>query len=168
MPNPTVRTLFAKKFDVLQFADANNHQMYKKIARNTRVRGFVQVDGSCTCVQCKVTSKFAAKYRHRSDQAHGAHHDLVYVKENGKYGILTIDHILPKSLGGGNQPSNFRVLCDECNSKRGNRLEHWEFMRIVDNLDLHIRRSDEGRRKFRQHAEQRYPEKLETLSYFLY
>jgi hypothetical protein len=167
MPNPTIKTLFAKKFDVLQFADVTNHRMYKKIARNTRVRGFVQVDGSCTCVQCKITSKFAAKYRHRCERR-GAHHDLVYVKETGKYGIMTVDHILPKSLGGGNQQTNYRVMCDDCNSRRGNQLKYWEFLQITTNPDQHIRHSDEGRRKFRQYVEQRYPERLETLSYFLY
>lgn len=167
MPNPTVRTLFAKKFNVLQFADATDQRMYKRIARNTRVRGFVHVDGTCTCVQCRVTSKFAAKYRHRCEKR-GAHHDLVYVKDTGKYGIMTVDHILPRSLGGGNQQSNFRVLCDDCNSRRGNQLKYWEFMRIVADPGHYVRHSDEGKRIFRQYVEQRYPEKLETLSYILY
>lgn len=35
---------------------------------------------------------------------------------------LHIDHILPVSKGGTNDPQNLRVLCDECNSGRGNRF----------------------------------------------
>ena len=31
---------------------------------------------------------------------------------------LTIDHIFPRSYGGSNAPSNLRVLCRSCNSKR--------------------------------------------------
>ena len=167
MPTPNIKTLFAKKFDVMRFAEITNQRMYKEIARNTRVRGFVQLDGACTCVRCKVSSKYAAKYRHRHEDR-GAHYDLVYIKETGKYGIMTVDHILPRSLGGGDTQTNFRVMCDDCNSRRGNRLEYWEFVRIVDNLDLHVGQSDEGRRKFRQYVERHYPEKLETLSYILY
>jgi 5-methylcytosine-specific restriction protein A len=34
---------------------------------------------------------------------------------------LTGDHILPLSRGGINEPTNIRVLCRRCNSRRGNR-----------------------------------------------
>lgn len=163
-----IKILFTKKFDVMRFADRSvNEQTYREIARSSRVRGFVQVDGSCTCVQCRVTSKYAAKYRHRHEER-GAHYDLVYVKETGSYGIMTVDHILPKSLGGKNTQSNFRVLCDKCNNNRGNRLKYQEFLDILANLDQHLRSSSTGRQQFREYVEQRYPEKLETLSYILY
>ena len=33
---------------------------------------------------------------------------------------LTIDHILPVSLYGGNEKENLQVLCRSCNSKKGN------------------------------------------------
>lgn len=168
MARPDVREAFTKKFSVMQFAPlACNRPLYDRIAKNTRVRGFVRFDGSCTCEKCRVTSKYAVKYRHRHEIA-GAHHDLVYVKDTGKYGIMTVDHILPWSLGGGNVETNFRVLCDECNNKRGNRLKYWEFLRILRNLDRHLRTSDQGKRRFREYVERHYPEKLETLSYILY
>lgn len=32
----------------------------------------------------------------------------------------TIDHILPRSLGGGDTPDNLRAMCRRCNSSRGN------------------------------------------------
>lgn len=31
---------------------------------------------------------------------------------------LTVDHILPLSMGGTNEPANLRVLCRSCNSGR--------------------------------------------------
>ncbi|AWW40797.1 hypothetical protein DN051_32400 [Streptomyces cadmiisoli] len=34
---------------------------------------------------------------------------------------LTGDHRIPRSKGGTNSPSNIRVLCRRCNSRRGNR-----------------------------------------------
>ena len=34
---------------------------------------------------------------------------------------LTLDHIIPHSLGGGNEVSNLITCCHKCNSSRGNR-----------------------------------------------
>lgn len=33
--------------------------------------------------------------------------------------FLSIDHIVPKSRGGGHDRANLRVLCTTCNTKRG-------------------------------------------------
>lgn len=35
----------------------------------------------------------------------------------------TLDHIVPRSLGGLNEPANLRLAHRSCNSKRGNRVE---------------------------------------------
>lgn len=32
---------------------------------------------------------------------------------------LSIDHIYPKSKGGGNERENLRILCTTCNTKKG-------------------------------------------------
>ena len=36
-------------------------------------------------------------------------------------GTATVDHLLPKSKGGKNRASNYRLACKPCNSKRGNK-----------------------------------------------
>lgn len=35
---------------------------------------------------------------------------------------LTVDHIYPRSKGGGNEPENLQTLCQSCNSKKGARV----------------------------------------------
>jgi 5-methylcytosine-specific restriction endonuclease McrA len=37
----------------------------------------------------------------------------------GTFRDLTVDHIKPVWAGGGNSPSNLRVLCRSCNSRKG-------------------------------------------------
>jgi hypothetical protein len=35
---------------------------------------------------------------------------------------LTVDHVLPRSAGGGNGRDNLQTLCRSCNSRKGSRL----------------------------------------------
>jgi 5-methylcytosine-specific restriction endonuclease McrA len=50
-----------------------------------------------------------------------AGHKCSLCNQSAKDGVqLHIDHILPVSKGGTNEPDNLRVLCDECNLGRSN------------------------------------------------
>ena len=38
-----------------------------------------------------------------------------------EYGLFEVDHITPRSKGGGNELANLQLLCSECNRKKGTR-----------------------------------------------
>jgi len=58
----------------------------------------------------------------------GPHHRAIYERDAyrcqlcGDWHDLTIDHIVPRSKGGTDDPGNLRVLCRSCNSRKGAAL----------------------------------------------
>ena len=48
--------------------------------------------------------------------------DAYRCQECGDWHDLTIDHIVPRSQGGSDDPNNLRVLCRSCNSKKGAQM----------------------------------------------
>jgi 5-methylcytosine-specific restriction endonuclease McrA len=43
------------------------------------------------------------------------------------YDQLTIDHVIPRDLGGPDEPDNWTVMCAPCNNRKGNRLNVKDF-----------------------------------------
>jgi 5-methylcytosine-specific restriction enzyme A len=50
------------------------------------------------------------------------HLNLYHLSEDGKETMMTIDHIIPKSKGGGNKISNLQTMCYDCNFAKGNTI----------------------------------------------
>ena len=59
--------------------------------------------------------------------------------------VLEIDHIIPKSEGGGDQAGNIQLLCPKCNKIKGSRSMEYLTNRVVE---LGIIRSDLVRRPY--------------------
>jgi hypothetical protein len=57
---------------------------------------------------------------------------------------LTVDHILPRALGGPDTPENTRPLCRRCNSVKGGRIVSDEALRSYRVFQLLIRRMGLG------------------------
>ncbi|MCX5470459.1 HNH endonuclease [Alcaligenes sp. A-TC2] len=71
--------------------------------------------------------------------------DALFHRDNGRCGkcncdltgVLSIerrfhiDHMIPISLGGTNDPTNLQVLCDRCNLQKGNRNDSTSLIRHV-------------------------------------
>jgi hypothetical protein len=84
---------------------------------------------SC-CVTCGLKGEFYAKERAAVrkggrwapvDANSKFHMNLYAVDSNGKEVLMTKDHIIPKSQGGRNTPSNYQTMCQPCNSDKGLR-----------------------------------------------
>lgn len=70
----------------------------------------------------------ASKFKFR--QAHKFNRDLLFLRDQGKCQYCekeltreqsTIDHVLPRSRGGGTDWENCVICCHGCNGKKGNR-----------------------------------------------
>ena len=48
---------------------------------------------------------------------------------------LTIDHLVPRSLGGGDEPENLAVACRSCNARKGARTPEQAGMVLLRRLD---------------------------------
>jgi 5-methylcytosine-specific restriction endonuclease McrA len=44
------------------------------------------------------------------------------IKSKDPKELATIDHVVPRALGGKNEPSNYVVACQHCNEKKGAKL----------------------------------------------
>ena len=97
--------------------------------------------GKVQCVKCAAKGK--ARYaKHRAAATSG-----MYVAQGGKCAAcrglapsprwLTIDHIVPRKKGGGDNPSNLQLLCHYCNSVKHARpqsalIAHLREQGIID------------------------------------
>jgi len=71
----------------------------------------------CKCVECGIEATQIALGEGKGKKA-GKHWD-VYTSD---FYPLTVDHIIPKSRGGGEGLDNKQPMCYKCNQKKGSRL----------------------------------------------
>lgn len=86
-----------------------------------------------SCVDCGLTgNRFALESVREKDTPHL---NLYHVSEN-EFGknvriLFTKDHILPRARGGHDVMSNYQVMCQICNAKKGNQLENERVKRQI-------------------------------------
>jgi hypothetical protein len=69
------------------------------------------------CVECGIEGSMFALEKY--ENAIGYHFNLYAVDDVGNEILMTKDHIIPKSLGGPNNLSNYQTMCIHCNSNKG-------------------------------------------------
>jgi len=82
-------------------------QRYKLFHKNEQV-----------CVTCGISSSVWALQRSVSLGRY--HLNLYGINKKGEYVLFTKDHIVPKSKGGKDIMENYQIMCEHCNSKKGN------------------------------------------------
>lgn len=75
-----------------------------------------------TCVHCGKQGMFFAAEKTKDQLTPKCHLNLYHINKAGKETMITVDHIVPKSKGGGNEMSNLQPLCIECNGRKGNTI----------------------------------------------
>jgi len=79
------------------------------------------------CVCCGKEGHFFAVEKHRYQHSIPYHLNLYHLNEFGQELLMTIDHIHPRSLGGGNTVDNLQTMCHPCNNLKGAMLPNeWE------------------------------------------
>ena len=82
---------------------------------------------SIKCARCGVEAKFLAIERCEGKRMDETFHlNLYAINDRGHEVIMTKDHIIPKSKGGGNTQDNYQTMCLRCNSKKGNKIETYK------------------------------------------
>lgn len=75
------------------------------------------------CWSCGIEANCFVLNKGRNDLIRPPVLDLFSHTTDGRYVLITRDHIIPKSYGGSNENGNLRVGCTNCNGARGNDLE---------------------------------------------
>lgn len=89
--------------------------LYTRFSKHKRLRVFSRYGLECAHPECNKKGEYLIRARNNA----GGFHIDVYTKE---FELMTIDHILPKSKGGGNNIENLQPMCNSCNAKKGDKV----------------------------------------------
>ncbi len=97
----------------------------------------IHPDGNVVCSSCGVKATHQGMWRHIKEKEDARHSSYFYPirEENGVVVLfyMTVDHIFPRSLGGGDRLTNYRAMCYECNQARQNRMTNLEILEVLTN-----------------------------------
>ena len=87
------------------------NELHTRFSTHPRLSVFAQK--GCVCVTC---GKVGTRLIKGVDKGGGKHWD-VYTDDLLP---ITVDHIIPRSLGGPDHMDNYQPMCSPCNSRKGN------------------------------------------------
>lgn len=129
-----MKMIVAGEYSVQEFMDAmvqagSGRRAYfsdGKCFKRTSQRMLLFFRDGFSCVDCGLTgNRFALESVREKDTPH-LNLYFVSVNEFGKNEriLFTKDHILPRARGGRDAMSNYQVMCQICNGKKGHQLEN--------------------------------------------
>lgn len=92
--------------------------------------GFIELP-SVLRLKNKITRRFIKMIFSRSAVFKRDNYHCQYCEKSLTYSQITIDHIVPRSLGGNNTFENCVAACYDCNRKKGPSLLHETEMKLV-------------------------------------
>lgn len=109
MATTMVETIQVFKYKII--SELPITELGNRFAAHSRLRVFASKGTTCVCC-----GKVGTRLIKGEDRGGGKHWD-VYTSDLFP---LTIDHIVPKSLGGSNHIDNLQPMCSACNTAKGN------------------------------------------------
>jgi hypothetical protein len=106
----------AARIQLQETGGVNRSKLLRDIGWQNRNKGYQKVKAICDEHDWKLPSKQDISPTLRKELLVQANY---MCSRCGSTGNLTIDHIVPRVKGGGNEPENLRVLCRSCNSSKG-------------------------------------------------
>jgi hypothetical protein len=100
--------------------------MTQRFSDHHRLATFV--NKGCTCVTC---GRVGTRFIKGVDGSGGIHWDL-YTDDLVP---ITVDHIIPRSLGGPDHLDNYQPMCFPCNMKKGNGQDHNNNKKVYEKTD---------------------------------
>ena len=100
------------------FTIVKNNTNYTVTTNNDTKKIFRAILNNPICSSCGIKGDI---FILRQDPLKNYHLGLFHITRKLKLIQLTIDHIVPKSLGGTNNIENYQTLCYDCNQEKG----HW-------------------------------------------
>lgn len=88
-----------------------------------------QQSNKCAC--CGVEGNVMRLERHKGHATPGRPHFNMYVKQDGKYTLMTKDHIVPKSKGGLDELGNLQTMCCICNTLKSSHDVTMDELRVL-------------------------------------
>lgn len=126
--HPSIITLGEFSIDeVLPFTNYNqpvereytcNGESYLPRMRSNRYHCFRRK--GLACVTCGIVG---VKFLLQMCEGDKRPHFNLFAEKDGKLVLMTKDHIYPKSKGGSNGMGNLQVMCNPCNSAKGDKVE---------------------------------------------
>ena len=90
-----------------------------------------------TCVCCGRVGNVFLVERHVND--HSTQNLNLYAMNNHNLHLMTVDHILPDSLGGRYAVSNFQTMCRTCNSDKQNMMSVDDIQTVLSDVEKYAK-----------------------------
>ena len=134
--NAGIKKTYSNAFATIKILSTSlDEKVLKSIDKQRKIKVFAK--DNYTCKHCGEQGKYIIRGKFRKDGSGSSGNVYIFTKD---YIPLTIDHIVPKSLGGRDILSNTQCLCAKCNTGKGNKVKKNEPLSPALKLKLNWKR----------------------------